>query len=102
MNYHQILNTYAAFRNDYFNENLVCFNNNKLEIYLWYLSKKIDTIKIKIDEHEFLLINQNIEGAFEAVLDYEKEILNTSITQINDINTKIQLNIVKNSMTEKI
>lgn len=88
---------YYAFKNDYFNENLLSFNNNKLEIYLWHLLKTIDNITIKIDENIFTLINQNKKGAFEYILDYDKEISDIKIISINNTEVIIPLSIVKNT-----
>ena len=59
--------------------------------------KTIDNITIKIDENIFTLINQNKKGAFEYILDYDKEISDIKIISINNTEVIIPLSIVKNT-----
>lgn len=92
----------ASIKNNFFDENLICFNDNKLEIYLWFLKLDINEIKIRIDNNDFLLINNNNNGAFETYLNYYTEISNINIIEIDGVIVDIPLNIVKNSKTEDI
>lgn len=93
---------YYAFENEYFNENLVCFNNNILEIYLWHLKTDIRKIKVKIDDDEYLLFNQNRNGGFENIFSYNKKIENIKIIQINDNDAEVPLTILYYAETQKL
>lgn len=92
---------YLAAKNDFFKENLTCFNDNKLEIFLWHTNEKINKIKVNIDNVEYTLSNQNFKGAFEndSLIKYDK-ISKIDITSINDVEVNIPLKIIKNSKTE--
>ena len=92
--------SYDSFQNDFFKKNIVCFNNNTLEIYLWdFLSDvKIDIIEIEIDENCILLYNNIKNIVFYSFLKYQNSIYNLKITKINEKNVNIPLKIYKNTV----
>jgi hypothetical protein len=64
---------------------------------LWYLNIQIERVKIRINEDEFLLINENTKGAFENSLLYKKQIFDIYMIEINNIDVNIPLEIIKNT-----
>lgn len=93
---------YLAFKNEFFVENLISFNNNKLEIYLWFLYQNINSVKLKINNDELEIENINNNGGFESMIYYYEEILDIKIISINNIDTNIPLNIIKNTIIENL
>lgn len=91
---------YLAFKNEYFVENLVSFNNNYLELYFWELKNKIEKVEIEIDNNNYLLINENKKGAFESHLEYKNNISKINIIKIDDNLVNIPLKIIENTVVE--
>lgn len=92
--------------NDFFKCYLLYQSDGKLEIYLWDLSENISTITFNTDQEwgvSHVIVNENSMGAFEHVMSYEGNQINTiTISEINNIYVNIELRIKKGYSTRPI
>lgn len=85
-------------KNDFFQNYLLCNEENTMEIYLWNLLQDIHTISFGIDNEYgklYVVTNQNKLGAFEYASPVDIAVNGITISQINNTYVNIELKIQK-------